>query len=75
MKKVLRFEYKKGVQEVYPDHWMVANWRFQEHEHEEATLAYAMATVAEKNGVTSNEMSHIFPAVLRILKSDIEWAK
>ena len=75
MEDVLRFEYEKGVQKVYPANWMVKNWLFQEDEKDEATLAHAMAMVAEKNGMSSNDLQHLFPAVLRILKSDIDWAK
>lgn len=75
MEDVLRFEYEKGVQKVYPANWMVKNWLFQEDEKDEATLAHAMAIVAEKNGMSSNDLQHLFPAVLRMLKSDINWAK
>ena len=75
MENVLKFEYNKGVQQVYPVHWMIKNWLFTENEHAEAILAYAMAVVAEKNGISTNDLSHLFPAVLRTLKSDIDWAK
>ncbi len=75
MENVLRFEYEKGVQKVYPTHWMVKNWLFQENEKDEAALAHAMATVAEKNGMSSNDLQHLFPAVLRMIKSDINWTK
>lgn len=75
MEDVLRFEYEKGVQKVYPANWMVKNWLFQEDEKDEATLAHAMAIVAEKNGMSSNDLQHLFPAVLRMLKSDVDWAK
>lgn len=75
MEDVLKFEYEKGVQKVYPAHWMVKNWLFTEDEHAEATLAHAMAVVAEKNGMSANDLSHLFPALLRTLKSDIDWAK
>ena len=75
MKDVLRFEYEKDVLNVYPANWMVKNWLFQEDEKNEATLAHAMAVVAENNGMSSNDLQHLFPAVLRMLKSDIDWAK
>jgi len=75
MEDVLKFEYEKGVQKVYPANWMVKNWLFQEDEKDEATLAHAMAIVAEKNGMSSNDLQHLFPAILRMLKSDIDWAK
>lgn len=75
MEDVLRFEYDQWAQVVYPKNWMVKNWLFQEDEIHEATLAHAMASVAEKNGMSSNDLQHLFPAVLRMLKSDIDWAK
>lgn len=75
MEEVLRFEYERGVQKVYPANWMVKNWLFQKDEKDEAILAHAMAIVAEKNGMSSNDLQHLFPAVLRMLKSDIDWAK
>ena len=75
MKDVLRFEYEKDVLNVYPANRMVKNWLFQEDEKNEATLAHAMAVVAEKNGMSSNDLQHLFPAVLRMLKSNIDWAK
>jgi len=76
MKKVLRYEYnREGVQEVFPEHQMVNNWVFKEDEKEEAVLANSMAVVAEKYGLGVNDIRSLFPAVLRMLKSDIEWSK
>lgn len=75
MENILKFKYKKGVQEVYPAHEMVSNWLFTEDEHGEAELAYTMAKIAEKNGMNTNDLMHLFPAVLRMLKSNINWAK
>lgn len=54
---------------------MVYNWGFNEGEEEEARLCNAMAEVAKKNGLDGNDLTHLFPAVLRMLKSDIEWSK
>ncbi len=45
---ILKFEYKKGVKQVFPAHKMVKNWLFTEDEEEEATLANSLAQVAEK---------------------------
>lgn len=72
---ILNFDYKKGKLQVFPAHSMVKNWLFEENEMEEAMLAHTMAIVAEKNGMTVNDISHLFPAVLRMLKSDNGWAK
>ena len=41
----------------------------------ECELVDAMAVVAEQNGFTANDLQHLFPAVLRMLKSNSVWAK
>ncbi len=41
----------------------------------EANLADAMARVAEIYGTSTNELQHIFPSVLRMLRSDSVWSK
>lgn len=41
----------------------------------ECELADAMANVAEVNGLSVNDLQHLFPAVLRMLKSNSPWAK
>lgn len=74
MEKVLRIEYTKGVRFIYPIHPMVKNWRFEDGEEAEATLCHDMAVVAEKNGLSSNDLMHLFPASLRMLKSESKWA-
>lgn len=75
MEDILKFKYDKGVQSVFPTHKMVSNWLFTENEHDEATLAQAIAVIAEKNEVSANNLQHLFPAILRMLKSDIPWSK
>ena len=71
---VLRFEYEKGVRFIYPAHPMVKNWRFEDGQEAEAKLCHAMAVVAEKNGMSGNDLMHLFPASLRMLKSESKWA-
>jgi len=73
--EVLKFEWKKGEKSVFPAHEMVKNWVFNEQTEDEAALAHYMATVAEKSGMNSNDLQHIFPAVLRMLKNDTAWSK
>lgn len=75
MNDVLVFKWKKGVKEVFPSHPMVKNWLFTEGTEDEALLAHQMAVVAEKNGMNANDLQHIFPAVLRMLKNNSEWSK
>lgn len=72
---ILRYTYKRGVMEVFPAHNMVKNWCFTEDTKDEATLAHFMAVIAEKSGMTVNDLQHIFPAVLRMLKNDSVWVK
>ena len=73
--QVLNYKWRKGVKEVYPAHDMVKNWLFTEDTEEEANLANAMAIVAAKKGMNANDLQHLFPAVLRMLKNDTAWAK
>jgi hypothetical protein len=55
-------------------HKFVANWVFEDNEHHEAVLANSIAEVADKNGLSVNDLQHIYPAILRRLRSDIYWA-
>lgn len=70
-----------GKVELFPVHKMVSNWLFQDsskddlYNEQEANLANAMAEVAEANGMSANNLQHLFPAVLRMLKSNSNWAK
>lgn len=73
--EMLRFEYEKGEQKVFPAHWMNNSWLFKEDEKDEASLAFFIAKVAEKNGMSANDIHHMFPYILRMLKSDIDWSK
>jgi hypothetical protein len=75
MNDILVFEYDKGVKQVYPANNLVKNWLFKEDEEDEATLANSLAKVAEKNGLSTNDLQHLFPYVLRMLKSEINWSK
>lgn len=43
--------------------------------YNEANLADAIAKVASDNSMSANDIQHIFPAVLRMLKSKTDWAK
>jgi hypothetical protein len=73
--QVLNFKWNKGIKEVRPAHKMVEHWTFTEETEEEAMLANAMAVVAQKSKMSINDLQHIFPAVLRILKNNSEWSK
>ena len=75
MSNILNFKYEKGVKRVFPAHNSVKNWLFTEDTEDEATLAHYMAVVGEKNGITANDMQHLFPAVLRMLKNESVWAR
>lgn len=71
----IKTKFSNGDMELFPTHPMIRNWRFEEGEESELMLVTTMAEVAEKNGMSANDLQHIFPAVLRMLKSDIPWSK
>lgn len=73
--QVLNFKWNKGVKQVFPAHKMVQNWLFDEHTEDEATLANSLAIVAEKSGMTANDLQHLFPYVLRMMKNNSNWSK
>jgi hypothetical protein len=75
MEDILKYQWKKGVKEVFPAHPIVSNWLFTEDTEDEAILANAMAVIAEKGGMNANDLHHLFPAVLRMLKNNTEWSK
>jgi hypothetical protein len=71
----LNIKWEKGKKKVFPAHPLVSNWLFTEETEEEAILAHALAMVAEKSGMTANDLLHLFPALLRMLKNDSAWSK
>ena len=73
--QILNFKWRKGVKQVSPAHSMINNWVFTEDTEQEAMLAHCMAAVAKKSGMTANDLQHIFPAVLRMLKNDSACSK
>ena len=72
---VLTSSFRKGRRFVQPTHHLVDNWVFDEQDEDEALFAQFMAVIAEKNDISTNELSHIYPAILRMLKNKSEWAK
>jgi hypothetical protein len=69
---------------VFPNHRFVKSWYFsanvkneEECEIEElhAEFANAMAKLGEKLGLDTNDIRHMFPMVLRMMKSNSEWSK
>ena len=47
----------------------------EEEAKAEAELYDHLVTVGSMNGLTANDFTHLFPAVLRMLKSNSPWAK
>jgi len=74
-REVTRYKWNNGEMEIFPSHEMVQNWLFTEETEAEAELANALAKVAEKSGMSANDLQHIFPAVLRMMKNNSDWAK
>lgn len=70
----IRYEYLKDDTYIYPNHPMVENWRFKKDQEVEAEFCNSMAELAEKNGISTNDFMHLFSAVLRMLKSESQWA-
>ena len=60
---------------LQPLHDMVKYHSFNINEELECHLLDALARVADKNNIDINHLNHLFPAILRMLKSDSEWAK
>ena len=75
MNGLITKEYKKGEEIISPNSKLVKNWVFTSKEEAEALLASSMALVAEKNEMSANDLMHLFPAVLRMLKSNSMWSK
>lgn len=50
------------------------NWLFKADEVEEAQLAIHLAELGVKTGISMNEFHHLFPMILRIMKSKSNWA-
>lgn len=74
------FKGSKESRGYYPIHDYVKNWLFKDEEFEEraqteANLADAIARVASINCLSTNDVMHIFPFVLRMLKSQSRWAE
>lgn len=70
----IRYTFEDGKTNIFPINKLVSNWLFQDIEKEEAILCNSIAEVAEKNGLDQNDLQHLFPTILRMLKSDIKWA-
>ena len=74
--QILNYKYDgKGRKEIFPAHDRIKHWLFTEETEDEALLANYMARIAEKSGMNVNDLRHIFPAVLRMLKNNSEWSK
>lgn len=77
----IQYYWDEGQVVLFPKNKLIDNWTFSDpnkdsqYNEKEAALAHAMAEVAEANGMSANDLQHIFPAVLRMLKSTSEWAK
>ncbi len=74
MNEIIHYSRFQGKAAVTPAHSTVKSWSFPEDEEDEAALAHFLAVVASKNGVSPNELQHLFPAVLRLVKSTSSWS-
>jgi hypothetical protein len=55
-------------------HPLIQNWWFEENETAEVKLAEGITEVALKNGLDIDQITKIFPFILRMLKSTSPWA-
>ncbi len=75
MNRAINFKFETGIKAIFPANSLISNWQFKSEEESEAILANAIAEVADKNGLGINDIYHIFPLVLRMLKSKSVWAQ
>lgn len=75
MSEFIKYNFHGKEEQIFPKNTHVKNWLFDEGQEDEAHLAEFMARVGEKNGLNQNHFMHLFPAILRMLKSDIKWSK
>ena len=74
-KKLVIVKFDNGNAKIYPTEKPADNWQFEEYEENEAMLAACVAKVAKANGLTTNDTHHVFPFILRMLKSKSVWAE
>lgn len=75
MSKVTKIK-KVGHEVGYsPTHPNVENWWFSQDEEKLAVLANAIANIAEDTGLSRNDLQHLFPYILRMLKVDSVWSE
>lgn len=55
-------------------HYFIEKMVFEEQEADEQMLANYIAIIGEKNGLSCNDIRHIFPLILRMLKSQSNWS-
>ena len=61
---------------IIPTHYMVKQMAFEgDTAFEEAKLVNAMAELADKTGMSANDVAHLIPAVLRMLKVKSPWTE
>ena len=71
----IEIDQKDKELKYYPKHELVTNWQFPDTDLEEAELIHVLAKLSVKTGLSINQLQHIFPAILRMMKSNSIWAK
>lgn len=72
---IIHFKYNKGERTIFPAHRMADDFMFDTDEEHEAAMVHFMAKICDKNGMTKNDLMHVIPFVLRMLKSKSKWAE
>lgn len=75
MSDVTTYKQSKWGLLISPVHENAKNMDFNAGEEEEASLAHWVSVVGTKNGMSINDIFHVMPYVLRMLKSDCQWSK
>lgn len=60
---------------INPVHENAKNMAFDDGEEEEASLAHWVSVVGTKNGMSINDIFHVMPYILRMIKSNCQWSK
>ena len=75
MSDVIKYRRTKTDVVINPIHENAKNMAFNDGEEDEASLAHWVSVVGTKNGMSINDIFHVMPYVLRMLKSDCQWSK
>lgn len=72
---ILKFEYPPVEERIiFPANELVNNWIFRDDTIDEAHLCHYIGVIVQKNGLYPDDLHALFPAILRMLHSEVDWA-